>query len=242
MPRTKSQSDIAAIKASAHVAEKAVLEVIAYLRSSNQSSSEAAKEVARTFLTQHGHVSPEGLIVAGGIRTAEPHFTGEGVLKPYTPIVIDIFPQSEATGFFADISRTVCIGDPPERLRAMFAAVHAAQQAAVALLHPGVPCVDIHGAAVAVFESAGYETRGTGAEFTYAEGFVHSIGHGLGVDVHESPGLGAASTDILQVGDVVTVEPGLYYKDIGGVRIEDLFVITETGYTQLTTIPVFLQV
>ena len=241
MPRQKSQSDIAAIKASAHVTEKAVLEVIEYLRSSDQPSSEVAKEIAETFLHKHNHHSPEGLIVAGGTRTAEPHFKGEGLLEPHTPIVIDIFPQSDMTGFFADISRTVCLGAPSQQLQVMFDAVHEAQQAVVALLRPGTPCREIHLAAVAVFESAGYQTTGKGSEFKYAEGFVHSIGHGLGKNVHESPKLGADSTDVLQVGDVVTVEPGLYYKDIGGVRIEDLFLITETGYEQLTNIPVFLQ-
>ena len=124
----------------------------------------------------------------------------------------------------------------------MYDAVLAAQQAAVALVRPGTACAAVHAAAVEVFAAAGYTTAGTGTEFAYAEGFVHSVGHGVGTAVHEDPKLSSKSEDVLQVGDVVTIEPGLYYASIGGVRIEDLYVVTEDGFEQLTNIPTYLEI
>lgn len=116
----------------------------------------------------------------------------------------------------------------------MFDAVVAAQEIAQSMMRPGVACKDIHEAAATVFKDRGYETSGKGTLFTFAEGFVHSIGHGVGHDIHEAPHLSPKSTEVLMEGDVVTNEPGLYYKGIGGIRMEDMLLITKDGCRNLT--------
>lgn len=242
MSRIKSQADIAAIKQSVIAAEAAMVAVIAYLKQAAAPTSEEAKEILDATIEAHGCESTMGRIVAGGLGTHEPHYLGEGAIEAGQSIVIDVYPRSKETGFYADMTRTVCIGEPPAELAAMYAAVQEAYKASVAMLRPGVPCRDVHMASVEVFECLGYETTGTGTEFKFAEGFVHAVGHGVGLEVHEAPSLSRSSEDVLQVGDVVTIEPGLYYKHIGGVRLEDLFVITEDGYEQLTALPLELKI
>lgn len=187
-------------------------------------------------------MSPEGHIVGAGPKSFEPHYRGEGLIEPGQPIVIDIYPQSKVTGFWADMTRTVCIGQSPQELVDMYDAVRQVQEECVALLKPGASCDAIHQTAVDQFIALGYEPTGLGGEFKFYEGFVHSIGHGLGKDVHAEPFFGGERGNVLQVGDVVTIEPGLYYKHIGGVRLEDLFLITEDGYEQLTTLPLELRI
>jgi len=242
MSRTKNQSDIDAIKHSVQAAESAMLAVVEYLQLDTSPNSEEAKLILDQVLDKYGCESPEDRIVASGISTHEPHYMGTGSIGRGQPIVIDIYPRSKETGFYADMTRTVCLGQPGAELQAMYDAVQQAHAAAVAVLRPGVRCADVHIAAVNVFESLGYKTVGEGTLFTYAEGFVHSVGHGVGKEVHEAPSLSATSDAVLQVGDVVTIEPGLYYKHIGGVRLEDLFVITEAGYEQLTSLPLELRI
>ena len=242
MSRTKTQSDIDAIKQSVKAAESALLAVIEYLKQANRPNSEEAKAVLDQVLESHGCESPENRIVAGGVGTFEPHYRGEGVIERNQPIVIDIYPRSRESGFYADMTRTVCLGEPSPELQAMYSAVQQAHTTSVATLRSGTHCSDVHKASVDVFESLGYKTTGEGTLFKYAEGFVHSVGHGLGRNVHEEPKVGMTSVDVLQAGDVITIEPGLYYKHIGGVRLEDLFVITETGYEQLTSFPLELRI
>jgi Xaa-Pro aminopeptidase len=240
MSRTKNQSDIDAIKQSVRATEAAMLAVIEYLKQVKGPNSEDAKVVLDRVLMEHGCDSPEGRIVAAGLGTHEPHYMGDGDIGRGVPIVIDIYPRSKETGFYADMTRTVCLGEPSKELQAMYNAVLQAHTASVAILRPGVRCCDVHRASVNVFESLGHTTTGAGTLFTHAEGFVHSVGHGLGKNVHEEPRVGMISEDVLQTGDVITIEPGLYYKHIGGVRLEDLFVITKDGYEQLTSLPLEL--
>ena len=111
----------------------------------------------------------------------------------------------------------------------MYAAVKASQAAALKQIHPGVSCISVHRAAAALFEARGYKTH---REKDRAVGFIHSTGHGVGLAIHEAPSLGA-SRSRLCVGDVVTVEPGLYYPELGGIRIEDTVVVTEHGWRYL---------
>jgi Xaa-Pro aminopeptidase len=238
----KTPSDVQAIQQSVAAAEAAMTAVVKYLASNMTPTSEQAKTVLDEVLTSHNCHSPESRIVASGIKTHEPHYMGEGAISKGEPIVIDIYPQSKETGFFADMTRTVCLGEPASELQAIYNAVTQVHKQCVAQLQPGVSCDAIHQSAVDQFNSLGYQSTGVGSEFKFSEGFVHSIGHGLGRDVHEEPFFGSDRGNTLQVGDVVTIEPGLYYKHIGGVRLEDLFVITEHGYQQLTTLPLKLRV
>lgn len=241
MSRTKSDADLQAIRQSVVAAEAALVAVVEYLHDESSPTSEGARSIIGTVLAEHSCISPEGVIVASGIKTHEPHYMGEGPIDRTGPIVIDIYPQSTVTRFFADMTRTVCLGEPSSELLAMYESVQAAYNAAVATLGPGVRCSEVHQAAVDVFIAHNYQTSGVGTEFRFAEGFVHSLGHGVGTAVHEEPTLSMNSDAVLQVGDVITIEPGLYYKHIGGVRLEDLFVITPTGYERLTTLPLELR-
>ena len=235
--RTKSSSDIAAVQAVQQAGVAAMLAVWEYLQSATEPTAEAAHDVIDMVLAEHDCESPAGHIVAAGPASAEPHEIGSGVISRGVPIVVDIYPRSKETGFWGDLTRTVCLGTPPAELQKMYDTVLRAQEQAIAMVGPGVRCADIHHAVETVFAEAGFETSGQGTEFPFAEGFVHSTGHGVGQNVHEAPKVSGKSEDVLQPGNVITIEPGLYYKRIGGVRLEDLLVVTETGYRSLTTLP-----
>jgi Xaa-Pro aminopeptidase len=169
-------------------------------------------------------------IVAGGRDAVNPHERGRGPLRAGEPIVVDIFPRRRIDRYCGDLTRTYVKGRPTARAAAMYAAVHAAQRAALALIRPGARAGDVHAAAAAELERRGFATRLAGDR---REGFIHSTGHGIGLDVHEDPGLRAGSTARLRKGHVVTVEPGLYYEADGGVRIEDTVEVTADGWRYL---------
>lgn len=232
---------VASIKAVQTFNEKAMVAVFDYLTKTTKPTSEGAKEVISTVLELAGCESSEGVIVACGPTSYEPHEEGSGEIKTGQPVVIDIFPRSRQMGYFADMTRTVCLGTAPKDLLAMYDAVKEAKALAVALIKPGVEGKVVHQAVADYFLRAGYITRGEGTIFKYEEGFVHSLGHGVGKAIHEKPILGSQSEDVLKVGDILTVEPGLYYKEIGGVRLEDMVLVTEDGCEVLTSLPCVLE-
>lgn len=232
--RKKTPDQVAAIKETQRAAEAAMSAVISYLRSVENPTSEKAHGIIDDILETHGCESPEGHIVAGGVQSAEPHEAGRGRLKRGEQIVVDIYPRSKRTGYFADMSRTVCRDASSSELQKMYNAVLAAQELAISMVRPNAKCREIQEAVEQLFADAGYETSGEGKEFPFAEGFVHSLGHGVGLNVHELPRIGRKSTDILEEGDVITIEPGLYYPSIGGIRLEDMLLVTRNGSENLT--------
>jgi Xaa-Pro aminopeptidase len=127
------------------------------------------------------------------------------------------------------MTRTVLKGEAPEKLKEMYEAVHAAQEAAFAVLRPGILYSDVHNAACDEFEKRGYGTIRSDSKV----GFIHSTGHGVGLDIHELPSVSLQEVEVEQ-GHVVTIEPGLYYPELGGIRIEDMVVITADGFENLT--------
>lgn len=231
--RTKTPEQVAAIEEVQHAAEIALDTVLEYLRTSAEPASEEAHAIVDAVLGRLNCESPEGHIVAGGLQSAEPHEKGTGLLKKGEPIVIDIYPRSKTTKYFADMSRTVCLGEPRAELQKMYDAVLGAQELAIAMVKPGAACRDIQSAVEKYFIDAGFLTSGKGKEFKFAEGFVHGVGHGVGLQIHEAPQV-RNSDDVLAEGDVITIEPGLYYKGIGGVRIEDMVLVTNNGSRNLT--------
>jgi Xaa-Pro aminopeptidase len=164
-------------------------------------------------------------IISCGEDTAFPHIIGSGPLKPQVPIVIDMFPQDDATGYYADMTRTVSKGKPDRQITDMYAAVKEAQQIGISHIHDGVPGADAHNAVVDYFKSRGYESD--------TRGFIHNLGHGVGLQVHELPTVGPAGA-VLEAGFVVTVEPGLYYPGVGGVRLEDMGVVRAQKFADFT--------
>ncbi len=165
-------------------------------------------------------------IVAGGADAADPHARGAGPLHANAPIVIDIFPRSKISRYYADMTRTVLRGEATPEVCEIFAAVRQAQDVGIEAVRSGISGKEVHSRVAQVFQDMGYpETEGCG--------FAHSTGHGVGLDVHERPSLSEIG-ETLQAGQVVTVEPGLYYPQIGGVRLEDLVVVRGNGCENLT--------
>ncbi|MFZ3314159.1 MAG: M24 family metallopeptidase, partial [Methanothrix sp.] len=155
-----------------------------------------------------------------------PHARGTGPLPANSPIVIDIYPRSKTHRYYADMTRTVLRGEAPLEANELYHAVLAAQEAGIKAIRSGISGEEVHAAVSAVFQEMGYSERD-------GCGFTHSTGHGVGLDVHELPSLSEGG-EILKSSQVVTVEPGLYYPDIGGVRLEDLLVVRDNGCENLT--------
>lgn len=167
-------------------------------------------------------------IVSCGDETAMPHCTGSSQIKANEPIVIDIFPKSDSTGYHADMTRTLSRGEPSKEVIDLYNAVREAVHIGEKVLTPGISGSEVHNKVKDYFEECGYHTD--------SEGFIHSLGHGVGLEVHEQPSL-SPSGGILEAGNVVTIEPGLYYHGIGGVRIENLLVVTKSGSNRITKYP-----
>lgn len=174
---------------------------------------------------------PANTIVAGGRQGCDPHERGFGPLRAHEPIIIDIFPRSARTGYFGDITRTVVRGRASEAVRRLYDTVLHGQTLAFKKLRAGVPTQAVHGVVLEYFAQQGYRTGRYGGRM---EGFFHGTGHGLGLEIHEAPRIGQFSTGKLVAGQVVTVEPGLYYPELGGVRLEDVALVTQKGARNLT--------
>lgn len=180
---------------------------------------------------------PSHTICAPGDQAVDPHEAGHGPIRAHQPIVMDIFPRSESTGYFGDLTRTVVRGRASETLREVYALVHEGVRLGHARVRPGADGKAIHQEILDLFEARGYRT---GVRSGRMQGFFHGTGHGLGLEIHEAPSIGRRGTR-LRTGHVVTVEPGLYYLGIGGVRIEDVALVTPRGSRNLTRVPKFLE-
>lgn len=231
----KSQrAAIAALRAALGAIRAAEISPAGLLRVGGKTlTSEAVKELIERELAARG-CSAEGTIVAVGPQGARPHDVGSGPLRAGVPIVLDVFPRDKTTGYWGDVTRTVVRGRASEPVRRMHRAVAAAQRLALAMVRPGVESQAVQLAVEDHFRKAGFPPKLSppGKE----SGFIHSVGHGVGLDIHESPGL-RHEPGRLAAGHVVTVEPGLYYPGLGGVRIEDLVVVTRTGHKILASFP-----
>jgi len=188
-------------------------------------TSDGLRREMHCWLLRRGYAAQD-TIISCGPETAQPHNTGSGTLRANEPIVIDVFPRDGATGYYADMSRTFSRGEPSPEVTALYDAVLAAQTLGEGMIRPGITGAEVHGAVVDLFTERGYATG--------AEGFIHSLGHGVGLAVHEDPSLSPRGDVALVPGHVVTVEPGLYYTGIGGVRLEDMGAVTGDGFEVFT--------
>ena len=193
-------------------------------------TSERVKEEIEVTLLRHG-CSLDETIVACGAAAADPHDRGSGSLTAGEPIIVDIFPQDKTTKYHADMTRTFCVGEPTETVREWYELTERAKAAAFEVLEPGATGEAVHDAVCDVYEEAGLPTLRS--DDRAETGFIHSTGHGVGLDVHELPRLSPAGGE-LEPGHIVTIEPGLYDPEVGGVRIEDIAVVTDDGYENLT--------
>lgn len=192
-------------------------------------TSERVKSFINSYLAGHEFTASH-TIVAGGNDSWMPHNTGTGHLYAHKPIIIDIFPKSQETGYYGDMTRTVVKGKPSEELIKMYNTVLEGQKLGLKLIKHGVKAKTVHKSIVEVFNKKGFKTEMLDGKM---QGFIHSTGHGLGLDIHEPPRI-SLNNETLVKGNVVTVEPGLYYEKLGGIRIEDSVVVTEKGCINLT--------
>ena len=203
-------------------------------------TAEALRAIVESRLLELGCVS-EGAIIAPGKQAADPHMVGSGPLRAREAIVMDIFPQHKATRYFADMTRTVSKGAPPDEIAKMYEITKRAQDAGIKALRPGITGREVHELVEDIIFEAGYDTLRPGQQRSKnggpPRGFIHGTGHGVGLEIHEMPTVGRSGTDPLAPGDVVTVEPGIYLPELGGVRLEDMLVITDTGSRNLTRAP-----
>ena len=181
-------------------------------------------------------------IVAPGAQGAVGHDMGSGPIRPSTPLVVDIFPRDNASAVYTDMTRTFVVGDVPDDVREWHRLVKEALDRAVAEIRSGVEGRAVFEHTCDIFEAAGEPTQRTKKPGeTLGDGFFHGLGHGVGLEVHEAPGMGRLSRKTLVAGDVVTVEPGLYRVGYGGVRLEDIVLVTENGAEVLTDYPYDLE-
>ncbi len=176
-------------------------------------------------------------IVASGVQGADPHNAGAGVIRAKEPIILDIFPRVTATGYFGDLTRTVVKGKAPKHVKAAFVAVKDARDQAISAVKNGVNGKDVHQVSRDVLNTHGFETD---LEADPPHGFIHGTGHGLGLEIHEAPRV-STKDDELKTGHVHTVEPGVYYPEWGGVRLEDVVCVTAKGCRNLTQIETVLE-
>jgi Xaa-Pro aminopeptidase len=201
--------------------------------------AEDVRSTLRAACAEHGAPCPPDVIVAS-VWQGGGHEPGTGPLPAGLPIHIDIWPHHEASACWADMARTFMVGDPtPEHAGLIAEQASLAQRAltqAQAAVRPGITGRELYDAACDLFEAAGYPTQRT-AQGDEIDGFQFSLGHGVGLELHEAPPLGLAGHDPLVVGDVLAIEPGLWDRRVGGVTFEDLVLVAENGCEQLTRFP-----
>lgn len=245
--RRKDDRELECIAVAQAAAEAATLEVIgevasarilngALLRDQRPLTSEWLMARAQQVLIERGCIC-EQMIVAGGERSSQPHFRGQGELRAGEPIVIDIFPRHQASGYCGDLTRTVVPGGASDLLQRMHQACVEALEVGLGGVAAGADGGEVHRATCRRLVDRGFGTSTPGLEGSaVGPRMIHSTGHGVGLEVHEGPPLRNLSFE-LAPRDVVTVEPGLYQAGVGGVRVEDLVVVAAGGFDNLTHLP-----
>jgi Xaa-Pro aminopeptidase len=199
-------------------------------------TSERLKRVIEDVFADRG-VEFSGMIVAHGPQSAVGHNMGSGQIAPNEPIVFDLFPKDKATGCYADMTRTYVVGEPSEELQKWYGLVKEALEISTAGVKPGVNGRTLYEQVCNIFQDAGYKTQLNKEPGEVLEdGFFHGLGHGVGLEVHELPSMGRVGHDLVP-GDVITIEPGLYRSGYGGLRLEDLVLVTKDGYEVITDYP-----
>jgi len=245
--RVKNEAELAGIRRAQRAAEGAMEAARELLRAAEPQNGglvvdgepltcERLKLAVEQVFTEHGVFADE-FIVSHGAQTAIGHDMGSGPIAPNEPICLDLFPRDRESGCYADMTRTFVVGTPSDELLEYHKLCREALDRAVAAVKPGIPGKDLNRLACDVFEEHGFPTllsKPPGE--VLKDGFYHSLGHGVGLEVHEEPALGRGPGELV-AGDVIAVEPGLYRNGYGGCRLEDLVRVTEDGAETLTDYP-----
>jgi Xaa-Pro aminopeptidase len=243
----KTKAEIEKIRHALQLAERGLARGVEVLRSARiakdhslvwaaqpLTSERLRGEIDATIIREGG--LPAGTIVAGGNQACDPHERGSGPLRAHEAIIVDIFPRDQRTGYFGDLTRTFVRGKASDALQKLYETVKDGQQWVMGQMKAGVDGGKLHDQLTARFTQAGFPTEQRAGRWG---GFFHGTGHSLGLEIHEPPRFSAGK---FRVNTVMTVEPGLYYTGLGGVRLEDLVVIRQRGVENLTTAPFEFQI
>lgn len=245
--RVKTPEQLAGIRRAQTAAEAAVAAVAAALDAADvvdgglvldgaPLTCERLKEDVAAAFIRNG-CGGDDVIVAHGYQTCVGHHSGSGQVMLGEPVTVDLCPRDPATGCYTDITRTFVTGEPDEELRLYHRIVKASLDATLAAIRPGLPVRELHRISCEPIAAAGQPTRlDKRPGEVLDEGFFHSLGHGVGLEIHEPPHLDQ-NDDVLVAGDVIAVEPGCYRQGFGGVRLEDLVLVTDDGGELLTDYP-----
>jgi Xaa-Pro aminopeptidase len=249
--RSKNAAELAGIRRAQRAAEAAMDVARELLRSAERQNGglavdgdpltcERIKLAVEQAFTANGTFADE-FIVSHGAQTAVGHDMGSGPIAPDEPVCLDLFPRDRESGCFADMTRVFVVGTPSDELREYHRLCREALERSVDAIKPGVAGSELHRISCEVFEEHGYPTlRSKAPGEVLKDGFYHSLGHGVGLEVHEEPTLGRAPGELVE-GDVVAVEPGLYRNGYGGCRLEDIVLVTGSGPEVLTDYPYDLE-
>lgn len=247
----KTQAEIDKIRSAQRAAEAGYLRAVDILAASSIAddgkilwqneilTSEILRAEIDSTLLRNG-ARPTGTIAAGGPQSACPHLAGSGPLYQNSPIVMDIFPRMEATGYWGDLSRTVVKGKAPDIVKKAFYTIKEARDRAKDAICTGAIPSEIHLQVAQFLTDSGFPTGQDDQQRWH--GFFHGLGHGVGLEIHEAPRVNATNSTPFKGNEVVTVEPGVYHPDWGGVRLEDLIVVQEQGFELLTAVPDQLEI
>lgn len=202
-------------------------------------TSEFIREILQIDFSKKDCFCDYRIIVSCGEHSADPHEAGTGPLFANKTIIIDVVPKSRVNRYYSDMTRTIVKGKASAEIKKIYNAVLEAQKIALGEIKAGVRADSIHKKVQNYFESRGFKT---GEKNGKMQGFFHSTGHGVGLDVHELPRINLSYKKELETGNIVTIEPGLYYPGIGGVRIEDIVAVAKDGCKNLTNFPKVLEI
>jgi len=245
--RSKNETELAGIRRAQRACEAALDAARELLRQAQPNGTglevdgqpltcERIKRVIEDVFADHD-VDGSDMIVSHGPQTAVGHNAGSGQIAPNEPIVFDLFPKDKATGCYSDMTRTYVVGEPSDEVKEWYTLVKRALETSTADVKPGVNGSALFEFVCDQFQEAGYKTQLNKKPGEVLEdGFFHSLGHGVGLEVHELPSMGRNGHDLVP-GDVITIEPGLYRSGFGGVRLEDIVVVTKDGHEVLTDYP-----
>jgi len=251
--RVKSAPQLEGIRRAQRAAEAGLTTGIALLRSASNDDGmlwldgkvltvERVKQAMGITFAEHGCTAEE-FVVAPGPQGAAGHDMGHGPIPLGVPVVFDLWPRDNTSSCFADMTRTVVAGPASDQVREWHRITREALAAATAFVRAGVECRDVFDTVCDVYEAAGYRTQRTKeAGHVLDRGFFHGLGHGVGLEVHEGPYMGLLPAGPLLAGDVITLEPGCYDPAVGGIRLEDLVLVTADGCEVLTDFPYDLEV